>query len=93
MEDLNHFVSAWVDWNLVLDEEGGPNYVKNTVDAAMILKGTEIYKQPIFYALGHFSRFVLPGSVRIKSKPSNRYVKAVSFLRPDGYTVVILYNT
>ncbi|KAG5671449.1 hypothetical protein PVAND_001645 [Polypedilum vanderplanki] len=92
MEDFNHFVSAWVDWNLILDEEGGPNYAKNTVDAAMIATENQIYKQPIFYAIGHFSKFVLPGSVRIKSKPSNRFIKSVSFLRPDGYIVVILYN-
>lgn len=59
----------------------------------MIIKDKEIYKQPIFYALGHFSRFIIPGSERIKAKPSSRYIKATSFLRPDGYTVMVLYNT
>jgi glucosylceramidase len=92
IEDFNHYVNAWIDWNLILDNEGGPNYVKNNVDAAIIAMEKEIYKQPIFYALGHFSRFVLPGSVRIKSKTSNRFVKSVAFLRPDGYTAIILYN-
>ncbi|KAL7024080.1 hypothetical protein ACKWTF_012898 [Chironomus riparius] len=92
IEDFNHYVSAWVDWNLVLDESGGPNYANNYVDAAIVQTGSELYKQPIFYGLGHFSRFVPEGSVRIKSKSSNKYVKSVSFLRPDGYTVVILYN-
>jgi glucosylceramidase len=92
IEDFNHYVSAWVDWNLVLDESGGPNYASNFVDSAMVQTGSELYKQPIFYGLGHFSRFVPEGSVRIKSKSSNKYVKSVSFLRPDGYTVVILYN-
>jgi glucosylceramidase len=92
IEDLNHYVSAWVDWNLLLDEDGGPNYAQNYVDAPIISNGKEVYKQPMFYALGHFSRFITPDSVRIKSKPSNQYVKATSFIRPDGYTVVVLYN-
>lgn len=40
IEDLNHHVNAWIDWNIVLDEEGGPNYVKNHVDAAIIVNTT-----------------------------------------------------
>lgn len=92
IEDFNHYVNAWIDWNLVLDESGGPNYANNYVDAAIVAVGHELYKQPIFYGQGHFSRFVLEGSVRIKSKSSNKYVKSTSFLRPDGYTVIVLYN-
>jgi glucosylceramidase len=95
IEDFNHYVSAWVDWNLVLDENGGPNYVKNYVDAPIIANvttGDEIYKQPIFYAMGHFSRFILPESVRVSSKSSSNSVRSTAFLRPDGFVVVILYN-
>lgn len=92
IEDFNHYVNAWIDWNLVLDESGGPNYANNYVDAAIVANGQEFFKQPIFYGIGHFSRFVPEGSVRVKSKTSNKYVKSVTFLRPDGYTVVVLYN-
>jgi glucosylceramidase len=92
IEDLNHFVTGWVDWNLVLDEFGGPSYINNFVDAAIVAAGDEIYKQPSFYGMGHFSRFILEGSVRIRAKSSSRFIKTVGFLRPDGYTVVVLYN-
>lgn len=37
IEDLEHWVNGWVDWNLVLDLDGGPNYVKNHVDAPIIV--------------------------------------------------------
>lgn len=37
MEDLQHSVNGWIDWNLVLDENGGPNYTNNTVDAPVIV--------------------------------------------------------
>ncbi|CAG2182964.1 unnamed protein product, partial [Oppiella nova] len=35
--DLNHWTSGWVDWNIVLDEQGGPNWVGNFVDAPIIV--------------------------------------------------------
>ncbi|CAG2114061.1 unnamed protein product, partial [Medioppia subpectinata] len=65
--DLNHWTAGWVDWNLALDEEGGPNWVKNFVDAPIIVNATnkEYYKQPFFYALGHYSKFLTPGSQRV----------------------------
>lgn len=93
IEDLNHHVSGWTDWNLILDENGSPNYANNFVDAPIIGNVSEIYKQPIFYAIGHFSRFIVPDSVRLYAKSSHRSIKTTVFLRPDGYTVVVLYNT
>lgn len=53
---LSRYVVGWVDWNLVLDEQGGPNLVLNYVDSPIILNSTggEFYKQPMFYGLAHF---------------------------------------
>ena len=55
-QDLNHWVTGWTDWNLALDLEGGPNWVKNFVDSPIIVNASsaQFYKQPMFYALGHF---------------------------------------
>ncbi|CRK87903.1 CLUMA_CG001690, isoform A [Clunio marinus] len=92
IEDLNHYMSGWIDWNLILDLDGGPNYVMNTLDAPMIANGSEIYKQPIFYGLGHFSRFIIPGSQRIYSKSTSPFIKSTAFLRPDGLTAIVFYN-
>ncbi|XP_016977956.1 lysosomal acid glucosylceramidase [Drosophila rhopaloa] len=99
-QDFRHSFNGWVDWNLVLDEQGGPNYVKNYVDAPIIVNATsriEIYKQPIFYAIGHFSKFVPPQSVRIEAKIENLAnpftpLSVVGFLRPDGNVALIIYN-
>ena len=56
LEDLNHWVTGWTDWNLALNLEGGPNWAKNFVEAPVIVNQTadEFYKQPIFYIMGHF---------------------------------------
>uniref|UniRef100_A0A8W7PP31 Glucosylceramidase n=1 Tax=Anopheles coluzzii TaxID=1518534 RepID=A0A8W7PP31_ANOCL len=95
MQDLQHSVHGWIDWNLVLDERGGPNYADNFVESAVIVNGTsweEAYKQPIFYGLGHFSRFILPGSVRLEVQSSSGDVQVIAFERPDKRTVLVMYN-
>lgn len=92
IQDLNHHIAAWVDWNLMLDLGGGPNYASNFVDSPIVANETEIFKQPTFYAMGHFSRFIIPGSVRVFGKSSHKFVKSTAFLRPDGYMAVVLYN-
>lgn len=53
---MNHWVTGWTDWNLALDMKGGPNWVKNFVDSPIIVNAAndEFYKQPMFYAMGHF---------------------------------------
>lgn len=60
IETLSHWTSAWIDWNIALNLIGGPTYVNNFVDSPIIVNSTadEFYKQPMFYALGHFSKFV-----------------------------------
>ena len=95
MQDLQHSVHGWIDWNLVLDERGGPNYADNFVESAVIVNGTsweEAYKQPIFYGLGHFSRFILPGSVRLEVQSSSGDVQVIAFERPNKRTVLVMYN-
>lgn len=96
IDDLHHSVGGWIDWNLILNEKGGPNYVNNTVDAAVILNTTtynEFYRQPIFYVMGHFSKFLTPGSVRVEATSADSKVKTVAFLRPDNTIAIILFNT
>ncbi|XP_059620577.1 lysosomal acid glucosylceramidase [Phlebotomus argentipes] len=94
IEDLQHSVNGWIDWNLLLNEDGGPNYVSNHVESAVIVNKTsdEAYKQPLFYAIGHFSRFIPEGSVRVLVTSTDSQVHCVGFERADSKIVVIMYN-
>lgn len=87
---------GWLDWNLVLDLEGGPNWVDNVVDAPIIVNATsgEFYKQPTYYALAHFSKYIPRGSLRIGIEESLTLINIHSsaFVRPDGAVTVVLYN-
>lgn len=68
--DLNRGAVGWLDWNLILDEKGGPNHVNNVCDAAIQvdLSKKEVYKHPQYYYIGHFSKFIHPGSVHLDSE-------------------------
>ncbi|GAB1605193.1 lysosomal acid glucosylceramidase isoform X1 [Argonauta hians] len=94
IQDLNHWVAGWTDWNMALDLEGGPNWVKNYVDSPIIVNKTagEFYKQPMYYVLGHFSKFILPDSVRIEITNVPKSLDVVALLRPDNATVVVIAN-
>lgn len=69
IQDLNNYISGWTDWNLLLDVNGGPNWAKNYVDSPMIvdIEKTKVYLEPMFFYMGHFSRFIRPGSHRLQS--------------------------
>lgn len=64
LNDLNHNTNAWIDWNMALDMSGGPNWANNFVDSPIIVdaKKGEYYKQPMYYALAHFSKLFKAGS-------------------------------
>uniref|UniRef100_A0A7S1WEP9 Glucosylceramidase n=1 Tax=Alexandrium catenella TaxID=2925 RepID=A0A7S1WEP9_ALECA len=64
--NLEAGAAGWTDWNLLLDEHGGPNHVGNVCDAAMVASssGEELRVHPQYYFIGHFSKYLLPGSVR-----------------------------
>lgn len=94
LEDLSHFYNAYIDWNLILDEQGGPNYVDNFVDAAIIVNttsGQEIYKQPMHYAIGHFSKFIPEGSIRIEAEPSNINIDVAAFEHPNNGSISCVF--
>jgi len=88
---------------MALNEYGGPNWAKNYVDSPIIVMPylDEFYKQPMFYAISHFSKFVPRGSYRIFSEilqqshsgeRINRDIKAIAFLTPKGQIVIVIIN-
>uniref|UniRef100_H2TS47 Glucosylceramidase n=1 Tax=Takifugu rubripes TaxID=31033 RepID=H2TS47_TAKRU len=95
IEDLNHYVVGWTDWNLALDHIGGPNWVKNYVDSTVIVDAQRdvFYKQPTFYSMAHFSKFLWEGSQRVGVSSNQETDLGYSaFIRPDGSVVLIVLN-
>jgi len=67
INDLNHGCTAWIDWNIALDMQGGPNHVSNFCDAPVLVDtaGGKVQYQSSYYYIGHFSRFIKPQARRI----------------------------
>lgn len=92
--DLNHWTVGWVDWNLVLNERGGPNHVDNLCDAPIIADTVrnELHYRTSYYYLGHFSRFIRPGAVRIGCKTTDARLECTAFRNTDGSTALVVMN-
>ena len=85
INDLNRWTVAWIDWNLILNEEGGPNHVGNYCSAPIIVntKLQELLYQSSYYYMGHFSWFILPGDKIVNSIVENGNVDVLSSINRD----------
>jgi glucosylceramidase len=94
INDFNDGAVGWTDWNVLLDERGGPNHVGNFCFApvhADTKTGELIYTNSYYY-IGHFSKFVRPGARRIASAPSRSALLSTAFVNPDGKVSVVVMN-
>jgi len=94
LNDFNNGAVGWTDWNVLLDEKGGPNHVGNFCYAPVhgdTRTGNLTYLNS-FYYIGHFSKFVRPGAKRIVSASSLDDLQTTAFANPDGTIAVIVLN-
>lgn len=94
INDFNNGTSAWTDWNILLDETGGPNHVGNFCFAPVHADTHtgQLYYLSSFYYIGHFSKFIRPGAKRIISAPSRGQLLTTAFLNTDGTIAVVVMN-
>lgn len=93
--NFNNYCNAFCDWNLLLDETGGPNHVGNYCDAPVMAdtKADRVYIHDSYYYIGHFSKYIQPGAVRIGSSKWTQQIETVSFKNPDGSVITIILNS
>ncbi len=91
---LNHGMAGWIDWNIVLDFDGGPNHADNFCGAPVLVDGetNSVYYTPLYYAVAHFSRFIRPGSVVLGSEVSQEGLLCLAAENPDGSRVAVVFN-
>ncbi len=94
INDFNHWATGWTDWNVLLDEVGGPNHVRNYCFApvhADTRKGT-LHYQNSYYYIGHFSKYVRPGARRLACTSTQADLEATAFENLDGSKVTVMLN-
>jgi len=92
--DLSNGTSAWTDWNVLLDELGGPNHVGNFCYAPIHAdtKTGELTYMNSFYYIGHFSKYVRPGAKRVSAVTDDDRLLATAFKNTDGKVAVVVLN-
>lgn len=94
INDFNNGTVAWTDWNILLDETGGPNHVGNLCFAPVIgdTNTDKLMFTNSYYYIGHFSKFIRPGAKRISSVSSANNLITTAFKNEDGSIVVVVMN-
>jgi len=94
IHDLNNWAVGWVDWNMLLDENGGPNHVKNFCSAPIIAdtQKNTVHYQSSYYYIGHFSRFFRPGAARIVAASPLDQLETTACVNTDGTVAAVVLN-
>lgn len=95
LNDFNCGSVAWTDWNILLDETGGPNHVGNLCFApvhADTSTGKLIFTNSYYY-IGHFSKFISEGSKRIATSTNRDKLQSTAFVNPNGKITAVVLNT
>ena len=94
INDFNSGVVGWTDWNILLDERGGPNHVQNFCFAPIHAntKTGELIYTPTYYYIGHFSKFIKPGALRVSTTTSRTTIESTSFQNENGTIVTVVMN-
>ncbi len=96
INDFNNYSQGWIDWNIILDEEGGPTYVGNFCEAPVMIDkhmGKVSYMSSYYY-IGHFSKFIKAGATRVfcgNDAPSQLY--SVAYENPDKSKIIVIQNS
>ncbi len=92
--DFNSGANAFVDWNLVLDYNGGPNHQKNYCNAPIMINkdGSDYIKTPSFYYLSQFCKYIKPGAKKIAFSRYTERLDVSAFQNPDNSVVIVILN-
>ncbi|MDM8159530.1 glycoside hydrolase family 30 protein [Labilibaculum sp. K2S] len=95
INDFNRGTVGWTDWNILLDETGGPNHVGNLCFSPIHAdtRTDSLIYTPSYYYLGHFSKYIRPGAKRVSTVTSTSFLQSTSFINEDGKMATIVMNS
>lgn len=95
INDFNRGTVGWTDWNILLDETGGPNHVENLCFAPIHAdtRTDSLIYTPSYFYLGHFSKYIRPGAKRVSTVSSVSFLMSTSFINENGKIVSVVMNS
>jgi glucosylceramidase len=94
LNDLNNGIAGWCDWNILVDQTGGPNHVGNFCFAPLVgdVNTGKLYYTNEYSYIGHFSKFIRPGARRVVASSNRDFLQTTSFINKNGKLVVVVFN-
>tara|TARA_R110002050_G_scaffold1281_5_gene9350 strand:+ start:14622 stop:16073 length:1452 start_codon:yes stop_codon:yes gene_type:complete len=94
INDFNNGTVGWTDWNILLDQNGGPNHVGNFCFAPIHADTStgELIFTPSYYYIGHFSKFIQPNAKRVSTAVSRSVLLSTSFINTNGKIATVVMN-
>jgi glucosylceramidase len=102
VNDLKNWVSGWIYWNMILDQNGGPWLVSDehgdpnpNIQHPVVIINRETKRADytgLYYYLSHFSKFVRPGAYRIDCSGGSPSLNFVGFLTADNNIILNMIN-
>ena len=94
LNDFNKGTALWTDWNVLLDETGGPNHVGNFCFAPIIAdtKIGEVHYTYEYYYVGQVSKYIKPGAQRIGNSSNRAGLTSTAFMNENGELVTVIMN-
>ncbi len=102
MNDMKNWVSGWIYWNMILDQDGGPWLISkehgdpdnNRQQPVVIInrKTKQVSYTGLYYYLAHFSKFVRQGAYRIDCTGDSDQLNCVAFKNGNGSIVLNVIN-
>ncbi|CAN5297635.1 glycoside hydrolase family 30 protein [soil metagenome] len=92
INDFNSGAVAWTDWNILLDNQGGPNHVGNYCFAPIHADHGKLVLTPPYWYIGHFAKFIRPGARRVGATSSRSTLLTTAFINTDGTLAVVVMN-
>lgn len=102
MNDMKNWCSAWIYWNMILDENGGPWLISdihgdpdNNFQHPVVVvnrKTGKVSYTGLYYYLAHFSRFIRPGAFRVESSGGRENINHSAFINQDGSIILVVIN-
>jgi glucosylceramidase len=94
INDLNRWTAGWIEWKLLLNEQGGPNHVGNLCSAPLLASAGDdvVQAQSSYWYLGHFVRFIRPGAQRVLCAAPLQPLECTAYVNADGSVTVVAMN-
>lgn len=91
---LDNYTSAVIEWNLMLDEDGGPYHNRDIGCYSPLFRDRDgsVQKRCVYNQMFMYSHFIKKGAHALYTSSANRNLLTLAVRNPDGQILLYIYN-